>query len=64
MAAALMTRKVGDTHLSSGKDESLGLANRDPPPKPNEDKLGSYGDSWTEDEFNNNSGPTEIKGFM
>jgi len=59
VAAALMTGKAG-----SGKDESLGLANRDPPPKPNEDKLGSYGDSWTEDEFNNNSGPTEIKGFM
>jgi hypothetical protein len=45
VAAALMTRKVGDTHLSSGKDESLGLATCDPPPKPSEDKLGSYSDS-------------------
>jgi len=41
VAAALMTGKVGDTHLSSGKDESLGLATCDPPPKPSEDKLGS-----------------------
>jgi hypothetical protein len=55
VAAALMTGKVGDTHLSSGKDENPGLANCDPPPKPSEDKLGSYGDSWTDDEFNNNS---------
>jgi hypothetical protein len=55
VAAALMTGKVGDTHLSSGKDESLGLANYGPPPKPSEDKLGSYGDSWTDNEFNNNS---------
>ncbi|KAF8847268.1 hypothetical protein BDZ45DRAFT_343497 [Acephala macrosclerotiorum] len=55
VAAALMTGKVGDTHLSSGKDENLGLAPCDPPPKPSEDKLGSYGDSWKDDEFNNNS---------
>ena len=55
MAVALITRKVGDTHLSSGKDKSLGLATYNPPPKPSKDKLGSYGDSWTNNEFNNNS---------
>jgi hypothetical protein len=49
------TGKVSDTNLSSGKDESPGLANYNPPPKPSEDKLGSYGDSCIDDEFNNNS---------
>ena len=52
MAAALMTGKVGDTHLSSKKDESPGLANRDPSPEPSEDKLESH--SCSDDEFNNN----------
>jgi hypothetical protein len=54
VAAALITGKVGDTHLFSGKDESLGLAICDLPLKLSEDKLGSYGDSWINDEFNNN----------
>jgi hypothetical protein len=49
-----MTGKVSDTHLSSGKNESPGLTNYDPPLKLSEDKLGSYGDSYTNDEFNNN----------
>jgi hypothetical protein len=52
MAAPLMTGKVGDTHLSNKKDESSGLANRDPSPEPSEDKL--EGDSCSDDEFNNN----------
>jgi hypothetical protein len=55
VAIALMTRKVGDTYLSSGEDKSLGLATYDPPSKPSKDKLGSIGNSWTDDEFNNNS---------
>jgi hypothetical protein len=54
VAIALMTRKVGDTYLSSGKNESLGLTNYDLSLKPSEDKLGSYSNSWTDDEFNNN----------
>jgi hypothetical protein len=51
VAAALITGKVGDTHLSSKKDESPGLANRDPSPELSKDKLGS--DSCSDDEFNN-----------
>jgi hypothetical protein len=51
-AVALMTRKVGDTYLSSKKDESPGLANRDPSLEPSQDKLGS--ESCSDDEFNNN----------
>jgi hypothetical protein len=50
MAAALITIKVGDTHLSSKRDESPGLTSRDPSPEPSKDKVGS--DSC--DEFNNN----------
>jgi hypothetical protein len=55
MAVALMTGKASDTHISSGKDKSLGLATCDLPLKPSEDKLGNYSNSWTNDEFNNNS---------
>jgi len=59
-AAALMTGKVGDTHLSSKKDESPGLANHDPSPEPSQDKLGS--ESCSDDEFNNNPKSDEDDG--
>jgi hypothetical protein len=53
VAAALMTGKVGDTHLSSKEDESPGLANHDPSPDPSQDRAGS--DSHSDDELNTNS---------
>ena len=60
MAAALMAGKIGDTHLSSKKDESPGLANRDSSLEPSEDKLGS--ESCSDDEFNNNPKSDEDDG--
>jgi hypothetical protein len=62
VAAALMTGKVGKTHLSSKKDESPGLASRDPSPEPSEDELGSYSNSCADDEFNKNPGSDEDDG--
>jgi hypothetical protein len=54
VAATMMFEKVGDTHLSSKKDESLRLANHDPFPKPSQDKLRSYSSSFSNDELNSN----------
>jgi len=45
IAAALITRKISNTYLSSRKNKSPGLANYNPPPKPSEDKLESYSNS-------------------
>jgi hypothetical protein len=53
VAAALMTGKISDTHLSSKKGESAGLGYHDPSPEPSHDKLGSHGDSCSDDEFSN-----------
>jgi hypothetical protein len=55
IVVVLITRKVGNTYLFSRKDKSLGLTNYNPPLKLSKDKLGSYGNSWTNNEFNNNS---------
>ena len=54
MAATLMSEKVGDTYLSSKKDESLRLANHDPSLEPSQDRLGSYNSSFGDDELNSN----------
>ncbi|KAH7317308.1 hypothetical protein BKA65DRAFT_557512 [Rhexocercosporidium sp. MPI-PUGE-AT-0058] len=54
MAATLMSEKVGDTHLSSKKDENLGLANHDPSLEPTQDKLESPSSSFSDDELNSN----------
>ncbi|TAQ89740.1 hypothetical protein B7494_g1913 [Chlorociboria aeruginascens] len=53
VAAALMTGKIGGTHLSSKKNENLGLGYHDPSPEPSHDKLGSHSDSCNDDEFSN-----------
>jgi hypothetical protein len=49
-----MTGKVSDTHLSSKKDKSLGLVNYDLSLELSRDRVGSYSDSCTNNEFNNN----------
>lgn len=54
VVAALTSRKVGDTHLSSKKDESLRLANHDPSSESSQDKLESHNSSFSDDELNNN----------
>ena len=53
MVVTLMSEKVSDIYLSSKKDESSGLAYHDPSPEPSQDKLGSHGDSCSDDEFSN-----------
>lgn len=48
-----MTGKIGDTYISSKKDESSGLAYHDPSPEPSQDKLGNHSDSCSYDKFSN-----------
>ncbi|KAE8440724.1 hypothetical protein EG329_006775 [Mollisiaceae sp. DMI_Dod_QoI] len=54
VAATLMSKKAGDTYLSSKKDESLRPANHDPSPESSQDKLGSHSSSFSDDELNSN----------
>jgi hypothetical protein len=61
VAVALITGKVGDTYLSSEKNESPGLVNYDPSPELSGDRVGSYSDSYI-DEFNNNPESDEDDG--
>ncbi len=56
--ATLMSEKVGDTRLSSNKDESLRLATHDPSPEPSQDKLGRHSSNFSDDELN--SDPVSI----
>ena len=49
-----MTRNISNTYLSSKKDESLGLANYDLSSELSQDKLGSYNNSHSNNELNNN----------
>jgi len=53
VTAMLMSKKIGDTHLSS-KDESLSLPTHNPSPKLSQDKLGSHSSNSSDNELNSN----------
>jgi hypothetical protein len=55
IVVALITKKVGNIHLFNRKNKSLGLSNCNPPLKLSKNKLRSCNNSWTNNEFNNNS---------